>query len=123
MDRAFLWATALVFIGFGLWGLLSPAAMTANFGLALDTPDAKTMIRASYGGFLIGEGALFAWCALSAERTRFGLAAVVILTAPILLSRSAGMLVDGAASPYHQAYIAIELLGVGLALYFLRKAG
>ena len=123
MARIFLWVTALVFLGFGIWGLLSPAAMTANFGIALDTPDAKTMIRASYGGFLIGGGLFFAWCALAADRTRFGLAAVALLTAPILLSRIVGMVLDGASSPYHQAYIAIELVGAGLALYFLRKAG
>ena len=122
MERVFLWVTAFVFIGFGFWGLLSPSAMTANFGLTLDAPDAKTMIRASYGGFLIGEGLLFAWCAVAAERSRFGLAAVAILTTPILLSRITGMLLDGASSPYHKAYIAIELLGVGLALFFLRKA-
>jgi nitrate reductase gamma subunit len=122
MERIFLWATALVFIGFGVWGLFSPSEMTANFGLTLDAPDAKTMIRASYGGFLIGEGLLFAWCARSAARTQFGLTAVVILTAPILISRIVGIVLDGAASPYHKAYVAIELLGVGLAIMFLRKA-
>jgi nitrate reductase gamma subunit len=122
MERFFLWAAATVFVGFGVWGLLSPSAMTANFGLKLESADAKTMIRASYGGFLIGEGLLFAWCAMVPQRTRTGLVAVAILTAPILISRIAGMMLDGATSPYHKAYVAIELLGVGLALLFLRKA-
>ena len=122
MARRFLWATASVFIAFGLWGLLSPAAMVENFGVALGGPDGTTMIRASYGGFLIGEGLLFGWCALSLVRVRFGLMAVALLTAPILLSRLLGMAIDGATSPYHKAYVAIELIGVGLALMFLRKA-
>ncbi len=121
MERIFLWATALVFIAFGFWGLLSPSAMTANFGLKLDSPDATTMIRASYGGFLIGEGLLFAWCAGSPKRVRFGLMAVALMTAPILLSRLLGIALDGATSPYHKAYVIIELIGVGLALMFLRK--
>jgi hypothetical protein len=122
MAREFLWATAVVFIAFGLWGLLSPAAMVRNFGITLTSPDAATMIRASYGGFLIGEGLLFAWCALVPERIRFGLMAVVLTTTPILLSRLLGMAIDGAMSPYHKVYVAIELVGVAVALVFLSKA-
>ena len=122
MARLFLWATAAVFVSFGLWGLISPAAMVESFGISLNSADAKTMIRASYGGFLIGEGLLFAWCALSQDRLRFGLKAVALMTTPILLSRLLGMAMDGATSPYHKAYLAIELIGVGLALMLLRKA-
>ena len=120
--RLFLWATALVFLGFGLWGLLRPAAMVANFGISLGGADGLTLIRASYGGFLTGEGLLFAWCALSAARERFGLVAVVLLIGPILLSRLLGMTLDGASSPYHQSYVAVELIGVGVALFLLRRS-
>lgn len=79
------------------------------------------MIRASYGGFLIGEGALFVWCAVSAERERFGLFAVVLLTLPILLSRLLGIMLDGASSPYHKVYVVIEMIGVCVALFLLRR--
>jgi Domain of unknown function (DUF4345) len=121
MNRVFLWVTAIVFIAFGLWGLISPAEMVRSFGISLGGPDGQTMIRASYGGFLIGEGALFAWCALSPSRERFGLVAVALMTLPILLSRLIGMVIDGATSPYHQTYVGIELVGVCLALWLLRK--
>jgi hypothetical protein len=121
MGQWFLAATALVFIAFGLWGLVSPLAMVDNFGVTLGGPDGATMIRASYGGFLIGEGALFAWCASSKDRQFFGLVSVVILTTPIFVSRAIGVLIDGAASPSHMAYLAIELTGIVLALLFLRK--
>jgi low temperature requirement protein LtrA len=95
--------------------------MVANFGISLGGGDGATMIRASYGGFLIGEGLLFAWCAASPARARFGLVAVVLLTLPILLSRLLGMALDGAGSPYHRAYVAIELVGVCLALFMLHR--
>ena len=121
MNRVFLGTTATVFMAFGLWGLISPAEMVRSFGISLGGPDGQTMIRASYGGFLIGEAALFAWCALSASRERFGLVAVILLTLPILISRLIGMAIDGASSPYHQAYVSIELVGVCLALWLLRK--
>jgi Domain of unknown function (DUF4345) len=121
MIRIFLWATAAVFLAFGLWGLISPVAMVKSFGISLGGADGQTMIRASYGGILIGEGALLAWCAMSPDRLRFGLVSVVLLTLPILLSRVLGMAVDGATSPYHKAYVVIELIGVGVALLLLRK--
>ncbi len=121
MTRAFLFSTAFVFLSFGLWGLISPVEMVKSFGISLGGADGQTMIRASYGGFLIGEGALFAWCALSQDRLRFGLTSVVLLTLPILSSRLIGMAIDGATSPYHKAYVGIELLGICLALLLLRK--
>jgi Domain of unknown function (DUF4345) len=121
-SRIFLSATALVYLGFGLWGLLSPEAMVANFGIVLGGPDGATMIRASYGGFLIGDGLLFGWCAMAEMRNRIGLVAVVLLTLPILLSRLAGMVLDRAASPYHQTYAGIELIGVCVALFLLRRS-
>lgn len=122
MTRFFLWATATIFIAFGLWGLISPEAMVRAFGISLGGADGQTMIRASYGGFLIGEGALFAWCALSTERMRFGLVAVIVLTLPILLSRIMGMIIDGSSSPNHQAYVAIELFGISVAALLLRQS-
>lgn len=95
--------------------------MVSNFGVMLGGPDGQTMIRASYGGFLIGEGALFAWCAASPQRLRFGLIAVILLTLPILLSRLLGIALDGATSPYHWTYLAIETVGVGMALILLPR--
>ncbi len=121
LTRVFLWAAATVFLAFGFWGLISPVEMVKSFGISLVGADGLTMIRASYGGFLIGEGTLFAWCARSAERMRFGLMAVIILTLPILLSRVFGMVIDGATSPYHQAYVGIELLGVSIAALLLHQ--
>jgi Domain of unknown function (DUF4345) len=122
VTRAFLWATACVFFGFGLWGLVSPFAMVAIFGIDPGGPNGLTMIRASYGGFLIGEGLLFGWCAMAEARHRFGLLAVVLLTLPILVARIIGIAIDGATSPLHFSYVGIELLGIVLALILLRRA-
>jgi hypothetical protein len=121
VTRIFLCATALVFLVFGLWGLINPAAMVKEFGISLSGADGQTFIRASYGGFLIGEGALFAWCALSPSRERLGLVAVILLTLPILLSRLLGIAIDGSTSPYHNAYAGIELTGILIALLLLRR--
>jgi hypothetical protein len=122
MARYFLWMTAIVFVGFGFWGLLDPVSMVAKFGIDLSDPNGKTLIRASYGGFLIGAGVLFGWCAAAPSRLQFGLVAVIALTLPILASRLIGLVLDGGTSPYHYAYVLIELLGVSAAAIFLRSA-
>lgn len=120
MTRYFLWATALVFVGFGGWGLFDPDAMVAKFGIVLNDPNGRTLIRASYGGFLIGAGILFGWCASALERFRFGLVAIIALTLPILISRLLGLAIDGGNSAYHVGYILIELTGVAVATLLLR---
>lgn len=119
MTRLFLWVTALVFFGFGLWGLFDPDAMVAKFGIVLSDPNGRILIRASYGGFLIGAGILFGWCASAFERFRFGLVAINALTVPILISRLLGLAIDGGNSAYHFAYILIELIGVAVATSLL----
>ena len=123
--RIFLFATAIVFLGFGLWGLLQPSDMLSRFGVSLTDPDAKTAIRAMYGGFLIGAAVLFAFCGLSPDRVKYGLQSVLLLSSTILVCRIFGMTIDGSFSAYHLSYAAFELIGIGLSAIFLfigRKA-
>lgn len=119
--RIFLWLTAGVFAGFGLWGLLSPEAMVAKFGITIASADGKTLIRAIYGGFLIGEAALFGFCAASISRVRFGLQAVMLVTTPIFCARLIGMTIDGAFGGLHVSYLAIELAGIVIAALLLPR--
>ena len=121
MTRVFLLATAIVFAGFGFWGFLRPADMVAKFGIILSDPSGRTLIRASYGGFLIGAGLLFGWSALASERYQAGLTAIIALTLPILVSRLLGMVIDGSSSTYHLAYAGIEFIGVVGAFVLLRN--
>ena len=111
-DQLFLWATALVFLAFGLWGLLAPGQMMARFGVALTDRAGKTAIRATYGGFLFGGGVLMAYCAMASGRLRFGLRVVLVLSGATLLARVMGMLVDRSASAYHLTYASREIAGV-----------
>lgn len=122
MTRLFIWLTSAIFVGFGIWGLFDPVAMVAEFGIELQDPNGKTFIRASYGGFLIGAGILFGWCAAAPDRLRFGLVAVITLTLPILISRLIGLAIDGWQSAYHLTYIGIELVGVVVGSALLLKA-
>ena len=122
IERAFLWATAAFFGVFGIWGLFSPAEMVSRFGIALPTADGLTFVRASYGGFLIGEASVIGFCALAASRTRLGLQLVILLTVPILSSRLIGMILDGSRSATHLSYVGFEAIGI-IGAWFLLKRG
>lgn len=117
-NRLFLAATATVFALFGMWGLIHPEAMVGSFGINLPTGEAKTLIRASYGGFLLGSAALFTVTAVRREWHRFGTMAVILLTAPIFLARALGVAVDGGSVGLHLFYLLIEAVGLMIAVYF-----
>jgi hypothetical protein len=116
-----LGATALVFVAFGLWGLLKPGNMVGNLGLALTSGAGATAIRAMYGGFLIGAGILFGYSAIAPGMDRFGLIALGTIVGAILAARVFGMIVDNAFVPIQITYAGIEVISsiatISLLLY------
>lgn len=112
--------TALVFLGFGLWGLLAPHTMIGNLGLSFADASGATSIRAMYGGFLIGAGLLFGFAAVIPTAHSVGLGAIAIIVGAILASRVVGLIVDGALSRTQLTYAAIEVASLALtALCFV----
>jgi hypothetical protein len=118
--RVFLAATAIVFLAFGLWGAADPAGMLTRFNVEVASGDGRTAIRAMYGGFLLGAGALFLFCAADTRRVTFGLQAVLLITGPILAARLFGMSRDGATA-YHISYATLEVVGILASAAFLRR--
>jgi hypothetical protein len=51
MDDAVVWVGAVLFAGMGLYALATPAAVLAQFGVPVETPDGRAEVRAVYGGF------------------------------------------------------------------------
>lgn len=112
--------TALVFIAFGLWGLLDPAGMVANLGLQITDPSGATAIRAIYGGFLIGLGAFILFCAAHPDRRRTGLFALLIIVSTILATRLLGWTLDAFPTSLQAAYAGIEAFSVIVTSALLR---
>ena len=112
--------TALVFIAFGLWGLLDPAGMVANLGLQITDPSGATAIRAIYGGFLIGLGAFILFCAAHPDRRRTGLFALLIIVSTILATRLLGWKLDAFPTSLQAAYAGIEAFSVIVTSALLR---
>jgi hypothetical protein len=73
-----LYCASAAFVIYGVLFLISPVFMTSLVGIQLPTSSARIDVRATYGGFVIGTGALFALCGLREEWERVGLLAVLV---------------------------------------------
>lgn len=51
-------AAAVFFAGMGVYGLVAPQALVAPFGITLGSGEARTEVRAVYGGFGVAVAAL-----------------------------------------------------------------
>ena len=76
MARAVVLAVAALFLGMGGYGLVAPAALIRPFGVGLPGPEARTEIRAVYGGFGVAMAAV-----LTVAAVRPGPAATGAVTA------------------------------------------
>ncbi|GAA1939295.1 DUF4345 domain-containing protein [Amycolatopsis minnesotensis] len=83
-------AVAVFFFGMGGYALVAPAALVRPFGLGAATADARTEIRAVYGGFGLAVGGLLAAAAADAGGIRTG---AVVAVAVALLGMAGGRLV------------------------------
>jgi Domain of unknown function (DUF4345) len=108
LARIDLGLTAIVFVAFGLWGLLAPANMIANVGLAFTNGGGAVAIRGMYGGFLIGAGLLFGISAFRPGMAHFGLIALAVIVGSILASRIFGMVAGYVFPAIQLSYALIE---------------
>ncbi|MEU0386352.1 DUF4345 family protein [Streptomyces chartreusis] len=112
-------AVALFFLGMGLFGLVAPGVLIRPFGIELSVPEARTEVRAVYGGFGVAVGALLAWSALGASGD---LRSGVVLTVAVSLAGMAfGRLVARAVerpSAFYPSwfYFWVEILGAALLI-------
>jgi hypothetical protein len=96
LGRTVLGVVAIIFLSFGAWALLSPAAVAGLTQVVLTTPTALADGRAVYGGLTLGLALYFALCAMRRELVRAGLWAVLLTVGCAFLGRLAGVVADGA---------------------------
>ena len=76
LGKFVLWLSAIVFIGYGLACLFSPALPAGLAGLVISNGDALAEMGAMYGGLQTGFGA---FCLLGALRKEYYRSALVLL--------------------------------------------
>ncbi|MEU7834111.1 MULTISPECIES: DUF4345 family protein [unclassified Nonomuraea] len=81
---------AIFFLGMGVYGLVAPAALIRPFRIVADSAEARTEIRAVYGGFGVAVGGLLLAAAADAGGMRTGMAVTVAVS---LLGMAVGRLV------------------------------
>ena len=123
LGKAVLGISTLVFIGYGLISLLSPAIPAGYAGLSMNNGDAFAEIGAMYGGLQTGLGLFCGAALLKSEYYRSGLALLVLAIGALALARLISLLV--AADPvtaYTYGALGYEFVTAVLALTaFLKK--
>lgn len=118
-----LWLNAAVFTLYGVAFALDPEAMSQLVtGAAPSAGPALTDMRATYGGMSIGLGVLFALAARSSAGQRLGLAGVLAVMLGMATTRALGIVFDGDPNGAMFAYLAVEIVVAGVAIWALRRA-
>lgn len=121
-SRVFLIVMGLGFIALGLNGLLNPLGHLAPYGLDYQAPGWIGEIRANYGGMHIGIGVLTTLGALHHAWRRNALAVQFVFLGGLAVGRTLSVFLDGMPPTFALVFIAIEWVGAGLALWFLRSS-
>ena len=119
--RVVLAVVAIIFVPFGVWGLIDPVAVAGLTQVQLPTPTALADGRAVYGGLTLGLGAFFALCAVRQELVRPGLWAVLLTVAGPFLGRLAGVVADGAGTAETYRTLISEFAIAALAVVSLAR--
>ncbi|WP_344881671.1 DUF4345 family protein [Nonomuraea antimicrobica] len=90
MSAVVIVMVAVFFLGMGVYGLLAPAALIRPFGIVADSVEARTEIRAVYGGFGVAVAGLLLAAAADVGGLRAGMAVTVAVS---LLGMAFGRLV------------------------------
>ena len=121
MQRLLVRLTALIFVLYGVGFIVAPALLSQYVTGAVPTSASGLIdMRATYGGMSLAIGLLLLH--LSRQSTpRTGLLGVLLLMLGMAGGRVCGMLVDGAANPVMQVYLALEIIAALAAAALLAR--
>ncbi|MFI6740348.1 DUF4345 family protein [Nonomuraea sp. NPDC050451] len=93
MQTVVIVVVAVFFLGMGVFGLVAPAALIRPFRMIADSAEARSEVRAVYGGFGVAVGGLLLMALADVGGIRAG---VVVTVAVSLLGMAFGRLVGRA---------------------------
>ena len=110
---------AILFIAFGIAGLMMPEQVTSLIKYGVNSPVAKMEFMATYGGLFIGLGAFMFYCVK--QNVQIGLVSVIFTMCAMLLTRLLGYFSFGEANLIQYIYLAGELFTVFLVGFILAR--
>ncbi|MEN3309264.1 MAG: hypothetical protein V7603_5466 [Micromonosporaceae bacterium] len=113
---------AVFFLAMGAYGLAAPAALTRPFGIQLSSPEARSEVRAVYGGFGIAVGFLLIAAAWDLGNIRWGaLTAVAVALLGMASGRLAARITEAPQAFYPVwFYFWAELTAAAMLLLAVR---
>lgn len=122
LGKSVLGISTLVFIGYGLISLVSPAIPAGYAGLSMNNGDAFAEIGAMYGGLQTGVGLFCCLALLNRKYYRSGLALLVIAISALALARLISLLVaPDPLTAYTYGALGYEFVTAVLALTALLR--
>jgi tellurite resistance protein TehA-like permease len=109
---------AVFFLGMGVYALAAPTALIRPFGVTLNSPVARSEVRAVYGGFGLAIAAVLGYAAFRDGDVQKGIVlAVGVALVGVALGRIVSATVD-ARTPFYPNwfYFLIEVIGGGALL-------
>ncbi|NGP53443.1 DUF4345 family protein [Thioalkalivibrio sp. XN8] len=122
MNRAFLYLCGLLYLGYGLWVLLSPETSLAYLGTDLSIVNTMSDLHGSHGGLNIAVGLFLLWAAGNPDWFRNGLWLVFLLNVGYLGGRLVALLSDGMPTGLVPAVMVLEAVLLVMALVLAKRA-
>lgn len=122
MSRAFLYACGVLYLGYGLWVLLSPTTSLAYLGVDLNVVNAMSDLRGSHGGLNVALGLFLLWAAGTHNWFRAGLWLVFLMNVGFFGGRLVALLEDGMPTGIVPLVMALEIVLFVLAFVLARRA-
>ena len=120
-QRLLLATSALAFLIIGLLFLLRPIEAAASIGLAATEAAGRIDLRATYGGLMLGLGALFALPMIRPRLASVGPYLLLFVYVGLAFGRGLAMLLGEPPVGQMVAFLVIELLYVGGAVGLLLR--
>jgi hypothetical protein len=122
MNRAFLYACGVLYLGYGLWVLLSPTTGLAYLGVDLTVVNAMSDLRGSHGGLNVALGLFLLWAAGTHDWFRHGLWLVFLMNVGFFGGRLVALLEDGMPTGIVPFVMLLEVALFTIALVLARRA-
>jgi hypothetical protein len=122
MNRAFLYACGVLYLGYGLWVLLSPTTSLAYLGVDLTIVNAMSDLRGSHGGLNVALGLFLLWAAGNRDWFRQGLWLVFLMNIGFFGGRLVALLEDGMPTGIVPLVMLLEVVLFTAAFVLVRRA-
>jgi len=122
MNRAFLYFCGVLYLGYGLWVLLSPTTSLAYLGVDFAIVNAMSDLRGSHGGINVAIGLFLLWSAGQHRWFRNGLWLVFLMNIGYFGGRVFALASDGMPTGIVPLVILLEVVLFVTAFVLARRA-